>query len=327
MGVRVSAALYIDRHGAKLGVSQGRLTLKSPDQEEQTLPIQQIDQIIVLAHAHFSHDAIAALLRGEIPVIFSSLRGGFRGTLSGRPGLQIERRKRQFQAMDDSDQRILIARALVQAKLRGHARLLRQWNLPGRHEIAAGLLASHHCQDMNALRGHEGAAARGFFGGLRHHLEGSGFRFEQRRQHPSPDPVNALLSLTYTLLMNEVEVGVAAAGLDAAGGFYHAAENGRPTLLMDLVEPLRPLADRFSARLLRDALTPEDFETEGERCQLRDGRRGLVYKAWEKQLSGTIGWRGEKIAWRRLIHLQARELADWLDGKRAALRFWHLDDT
>ena len=189
----MSAALYIDRHGAKLGVSQGRLTLNSPDHEEQTLPIQQIDQIIVLAHAHFSHDAIAALLRGSISVIFSSLRGGFRGSLSGRPGLQIERRKRQFQTMDDPGQRLVIARALVQAKLRGHGRLLRQWSLPGRHEITAGLLASHHCQDMNALRGYEGAAARGFFDGLRHHLEGSDFRFEQRRQHPSPDPVNSLL--------------------------------------------------------------------------------------------------------------------------------------
>ena len=327
MGVRVSATLYVDRHGAKFGVSQGRLTLKSPEHEEQTLPIQQIEQIIVLGHAHFSHDAIATLLRGSIPVIFSSLGGGFRGTLCGRPGLQIGRRKRQYQAMDDPDQRIIVARALVQAKLRGHARLLRQWNLPCRGEIATSLLASHQCRDLDTMRGYEGIAARSFFDGLRHHLEGSSFHFEQRRQHPPPDPVNSLLSLNYTLLMNEVEVGVAAAGLDAAGGVYHAAEDGRPTLLMDLVEPLRPLADRFSARLLREELTVEDFDTEGECCHLRDGRRGVVYKAWEKQLSGTISWRGEKSSWRRLIHLQARELAHWLDNKSATLRFWHLDDA
>lgn len=117
MGVRVSAALYIDRHGAKLGVSQGRLTLKSPEHEEQTLPIQQIEQIIVLGHAHFSHDAIAALLRGSILVIFSSLDGGFRGTLCSRPRIQIEHRKRQLQAMDDPDQRTVVVRALALAKI------------------------------------------------------------------------------------------------------------------------------------------------------------------------------------------------------------------
>lgn len=323
----MSAVLYVDRHGIKLGASQGRLTLKAGGGEEQALPIHQVEQVIVLAHAHFSHDAIAMLLREGIPVIFSALRGGFRGSLAGQPGRQIQRRKRQYQAMDDPTQRLIVAGALVQAKLRGHSRLLRQWQLPRRHEIADGLLASHHCHDLDALRGHEGAAARAFFDGLRQHLEGSPFVFAQRRQHPPPDPVNSLLSLTYTLLMNEVEVGVAAAGLDAAGGFYHAAEDGRPTLLMDLVEPLRPLADRFSARLLKSDLVPDDFQTEGDRCLLHDGRRGIVYRAWERQLAGSIVWRGENLSWRRLIHLQARELAHWLDGSIATPRFWHLDDV
>jgi CRISPR-associated protein Cas1 len=323
----MSAVLYLDRHGVKVGASQGRLTLKATGEEEQTLPLHQVEQVIVLAHAHFSHDAIAVLLRECIPVIFSALRGGYRGTLAGRPGRQIMRRKRQYQAMDDLAQCLTVAGALVQAKLRGHARLLRQWGIPTRHEIADGLLASHRCQDLDVLRGHEGAAARAFFDGLRQHLVGSPFNFEQRRQHPPPDPVNSLLSLAYTLLLNEVEVGVAAAGLDAAGGFYHAAEDGRPTLLMDLVEPLRPLADRFSARLLRSELCPDDFASEEGCCLLRDGRRGVVYKAWERLLSGGIGWRGENVSWRRLIHLQARELAHWLDGSAPSPRFWHLDDA
>jgi CRISP-associated protein Cas1 len=320
----MSAVLYIDRHGTKIGVAQGRLTLKALDQAEQTLPSHQIDQVIVLAHVHFSHDAIAMLLREDIPVIFSALRGGYRGTLSGRPGRQIMRRKQQFKAMDDPVQQLTVARTLVQAKLRGHGRLLRQWKLAGRHEIAAGLLASHRCPNLESLRGYEGAAARAFFDGLRHHLEGSLFQFEQRCQHPPPDPVNSLLSLVYTLLMNEVEVGVFAAGLDAAAGFYHAAADGRPTLLM---EPLRPLADRFSARLLKSELTPDDFETKGNSCLLRDGRRGIVYKAWEQLISGMVTWRGEHTSWRRVIHLQARELAHWLDGRVPAPRFWHLDDA
>ncbi|WP_273703663.1 CRISPR-associated endonuclease Cas1, partial [Candidatus Accumulibacter vicinus] len=194
-------------------------------------------------------------------MIFSSLRGGFRGSLLAKPGRQVMRRKQQYQAMDDPVRCMTVARALVQAKLRGHGRLLRQWRVPGRHEIADGLLASHHCLDLNTLRGHEDAAARAFFDGLRQHLEGSLFVFEQRRQHPPPDPVNSVLSLVYTLLLNEVEVGATAAGLDVSGGFYHSAEDGRPTLLMDLVEPLRPLADRFSARLLKSELAPDDFQT------------------------------------------------------------------
>ena len=323
----MSASVYIDRHGVKIGATQGRLTLRTPDGEEQSLPLHQIDQVIVLGHAHFSYDAIAALLREEIPVLFSSLRGGFRGSLSCRPGRQITRRQHQLDAMRDTDLRITVARALVQAKLRGQGRLMRQWKLGVRHEIVDGLMASYHCRDIDILRGYEGSAAKAFFDGLREHLEESGFRFEKRCQHPSPDPVNALLSLSYTLLLNETEVGVMAAGLDVAGGFYHSAADGRPALLMDLVEPLRPLADRFSARLLKADLVPDDFETEGDSCHLRDGRRGVVYKAWERLLSGKASWRGEETTWRRLIHMQARELAQWLDNQCGCPRFWHLDDA
>lgn len=314
--------VYLDRHGLKLGYSNGRLTLAMPGGDKQTLMIGEIEQIMVLGHVHFSHDAIAALLREKIPVVFSNLRG----ILSGAEGRQIRLRQRQFDLMRDPSAQLVTERALVQAKLRGQARLLRQWKITVGHEISSHLLASHHCHDLEHLRGHEGAAARGFFNGFREHIGKTRFKFERRIHHPPPDPVNALLSLAYTLLMNEVEVGVCAAGLDAAGGFYHASENGRPALLMDLMEPLRPLADRFSARLLMGELEPEDFAVEAVACFLRDGRRGLVYKAWEKQLVDTLHWRGEHISWRRLIHLQVRELAHWLDGRSEAPRFWHLDD-
>ena len=321
----MSHTLYIDRHGTQVGARDGRLTLRPPDAPEQDFPARQVDQVIVLGHAHFTHDAIAFLLREGVPVIFSSLRGGYRGSLAARPGRQIHLRQAQLDAMRDERARLAVARALVQAKLRGHGRLLRQWGIAERGAIAVGLRASRRCLAAESLRGHEGTAAAAFFAGLREHLAGSPFAFAGRHAHPPPDPVNAVLSLAYTLLLNEVEVAVEAAGLDAAGGFYHVAGDGRPTLLMDLVEPLRPLADRFAARLLRSALVPDDFERAGDACHVRDGRRGLLYKAWEQLLGDTVRWRGEHTTWRRLAHLQAAELAGWLAGRRDALRFWHLD--
>lgn len=320
-------ALYLDRHGVKVGCARGKLTLKDPGGEEQALPLHTIDHIVVVGHSHFSHDAIAALLRENITVIFSSTRGGYRGMLSGSCGHQIGRRQAHYLAMKSTEQRAVFARALVQAKLRGQARLLRQWKLPACHEIAAALMASHHCSDLAVLRGHEGIAARAFFAGLRQHLEGSPFVFEQRRQHPPSDPVNALLSLTYTLLLNEMELGVAASGLDAAGGFFHEPEDGRPALLMDLIEPLRPLADRLCARLLKHELAPDDFAQEDGTCHMADGRRGILYKAWERLLGEQVAWRGEQTTWRRLIHLQAREVVHWLEGSIPVPKFWHLDDA
>jgi CRISPR-associated endonuclease Cas1 len=321
----MSHTLYIDRHGTRVGVCDGRIVLHLADGSESDYPARQIDQVVVLGHAHFSHDAIACVLREQIPVVFSSLRGGYRGTLGGRPGRQIHLRQAQMDAMRDPRQRLAVARALVVAKLRGHGRLLRQWGAGGCADIAAGLGSARHCPAPENMRGIEGAAARAFFAGLRRHLARSGFQFGGRIAHPPPDPVNAVLSLVYTLLLNEVEVGVAAAGLDAAGGFYHVAGDGRPTLLMDLVEPLRPLADRLSAHLLRHLLQPGDFIVEEGACHVQDGRRGVIYKAWEELLCSHVRWRGENTGWRRLIHAQAGLLARWLEGRESRLAFWHLD--
>ena len=63
--------VYLDRHGLKLGYSNGRLTLAMPGGDKQTLMIGEIEQIMVLGHVHFSHDAIAALLREKIPELLT----------------------------------------------------------------------------------------------------------------------------------------------------------------------------------------------------------------------------------------------------------------
>lgn len=321
----MTQCLYIDRHGTRIGHVHGRLTLQAPEGEEQSLPSAQIEQIIILGQTHFTHTAISGLLKSGIPVIFSSHHGGYRGSLTSSGGYQIQRRIAQYDAMRQSTDCVLLARELIKAKLRGHARLLQRWKLQPAKEILTALMACRHCDELNTLRGYEGLGARGFFAGLKTHLADTPFPFQERRRRPPPDPANALLSLGYTLLGNEIEVGLQACGLDPAGGFLHPPENGRPTLIMDLVEPMRPLVDRFCARLLRNELTPEDFEQQAERCQLRDGQRGKVYRAWETLLDSQTRWRGESTTWRRLIHLQPRELARWLDGQISQPRFWYLD--
>lgn len=321
----MSTALYLDRHGVKVGSSGGRLTLRGHDGEEWSLPVGQIDHVIVMGHTHFSHDAIATFLREDIPVVFSSLRGGLRGCLTRTGSSRFDRRGSQYDASRDPDARLLLSKTLIQAKIRGQARLLRQWRLDPSPSIVQSLIASRQCKTLESLRGLEGTAARAFFSGMREHLSSTAFVFDRRLYHPPPDPVNALLSLCYTLLLNEVSVGATAAGLDHTAGFFHSSADARPALLMDLIEPLRPLADRLAVRLLRSSLTPDDFETNQGMCVMRDGRRGFVYKEWEHLLGGTVTWRNEQTTWRRLIHLQAREVARWLDGSITRPGFWHLD--
>ena len=58
--------------------------------------------------------------------------------------------------------------------------------------------------------------------------------FEVRTRRPPKDPVNAVLSLGYTLLTNEILALLIAHGFNPYIGFLHGIEYGRPSLALDL---------------------------------------------------------------------------------------------
>ena len=67
------------------------------------------------------------------------------------------------------------------------------------------------------------------------------FAFEKRNRRPPTDPINAMLSLGYTLLTRTWLTVLSAVGFDPYLGFYHRPRFGRSALALDLVEPFRPI--------------------------------------------------------------------------------------
>lgn len=102
-----------------------------------------------------------------------------------------------------------------------------------------------------------------------------------RNRRPPRDPVNALLSLGYTLLGAEMLSAVQEAGLDPALGFLHGIVPGRESLVLDLIEPLRPGVDALVLRLLEQVVTPAHFTRHPvQGCRLNKEGWGLFYPAW-----------------------------------------------
>lgn len=87
--------------------------------------------------------------------------------------------------------------------------------------------------------------------------------------------------MTYALIGAEMLRQVQQDGLDPALGFLHSAVPGRSSLVLDLIEPLRPSADAFVLRLLDRLLTPRHFTfSRHEGCRLNKTGRALYYQAW-----------------------------------------------
>lgn len=141
-----------------------------------------------------------------------------------------------------------------------------------------------------------------------------------RTRRPPLDPVNALLSFLYALLLSDCTAAAQGVGLDPQVGFLHALRPGRPSLGLDLMEELRPvLADRLTLTLInRRQLTEKDFDRRpGGAVLLNESGRKSVLVAYQerKQEEITHPVARQKMPLGLVPHLQARFLARHLRGE------------
>jgi len=218
-----------------------------------------------------------------------------------------------------------LSRGFVVAKIQNARTLLRRNWKAG--EVPEALLDNFR-QDIDLARrakglpellGAEGNGAARYFREFRNMLsrqDGSDelpFDFTRRNRRPPSDPVNALLSFAYALLVRAWTVTLSAVGFDPYRGFYHQPRYGRPALALDLMEPFRPLvADSAVILAINNGeVKPTDFIAAAGSVALNaDGRKRFI-AAFERRLSQEVTHPefGYRIAYRRLFELQARLLA------------------
>ena len=147
----------------------------------------------------------------------------------------------------------------------------------------------------------------------------SAFGFSGRNRRPPRDPVNAVLSLLYTLLTADCRAAAETHGLDPQMGFLHRDRPGRASLALDLMEEFRaPLADRLTLSLFnRRQLRPSDFrQLETGAVLLKDDARKRVLSAWQERKRATLRheFLNETVPVGLLPQLQAQLLARHLRG-------------
>jgi len=139
------------------------------------------------------------------------------------------------------------------------------------------------------------------------------FDFEKRNRRPPADPVNALLSYAYSLLVRAWTMALTAVGFDPYRGIYHQPRYGRPALALDMMEPFRPLiADSSVIQAINNGeVRPSDFLSVAGSVALTDDGRKRFIGTFERRLNQEITHPifGYKVSYRRLLELQSRLLA------------------
>ncbi len=174
---------------------------------------------------------------------------------------------------------------------------------------------------LDGLRGHEGEAARRYFEVFDRLLkrEREAFRWSGRSRRPPLDPINALLSFLYALLVHDADAALQSVGLDPGVGFLHADRPGRPSLALDLAEEFRSaIADRLTVSLVNlGQVQPDGFiRAETGSVSMDDATRKAVIVAYQKRKQEPIlhPFTGEQGTIGLAIFVQARLLARTIRG-------------
>lgn len=324
--------LYVQARGAKVAKKGETLEISVDDQATQTARLVEVSQLVLMGQVYVTTPTLHELMSREIPVSWHSFGGWFMGHTIGTGHKNVEVRTAQYRASFDEQACLRLAKGLVAAKVQNQRTLLRRnWKVEQMPDsmvdgFQADLRLVSRAQSIGELLGAEGMAAARYFGSFAAMIgrrdDGTlAFDFQKRNRRPPADPVNALLSYAYSLLVRAWTVALTAVGFDAYRGFYHQPRYGRPALALDMMEPFRPLiGDSAVIQAMNNGeVRPSDFiNVAGSVALTDDGRRRFI-GTFERRMAQEVTHPlfGYRLSYRRLLELQSRLLARHLLGELA----------
>jgi CRISPR-associated protein Cas1 len=325
--------LYVVTRGASLRRDHLTVRVEVERQTRLVVPIHQLESVAVFGGIHVTPAVMALCAERGVAVTFLTESGRLLCRVDAPSSGNVLVRREQYRQADQPERRAELARGLVAGKVHNARNLLmRAAREADRAEdqatlsaaatrLADALPALGRADDVDSVRGHEGDAARVYFDAFSAMVRQNrdAFRLNGRTRRPPLDPMNALLSFVYALLLADCTAAAAAAGLDPSVGFLHVDRPGRPGFALDLMEEFRPLvADRLALTLVnRQQVKPAGFVVrDGGAVQMDEATRRAVLAAYQqrKREEVTHPLLDQKAPVGRLPFLQARILARRLRG-------------
>jgi CRISPR-associated protein Cas1 len=316
------ANLYITEQNSILRKTGDRLLVKKEDQVLLDVQCHKLGAVLIFGNVQFTTQAVHELMEHGIELAILTRTGKLVGQLTSPATKNIELRLRQFRRYDDPEFRLEYSKSLVAAKIANSLSLLKSYarNHPeaapteAMDELNRLQTAPKSAATLESLRGIEGTAARVYFRGLSETIR-TDLPFDGRHKRPPTDPVNALLSLGYVMLFNEISSLLDGLGFDPYLGYFHAVDYGRASLAADLMEPFRaPVVDHFTLNLLNLGMFKiDDFKENphGEAVYLKRESLQRYFVEYEKFLGCEFvhAGSGRSTTYRACFRQQAENLA------------------
>jgi len=309
--------LVVQKPGSQVGQRGGEFVVTVQGEVIRKLPLNQVRAIYLYGAVQLTAQAAESCLENGVDVAYFAASGRFLGLLRGLPTSGVDARLGQAHLFGESFFRLKIAKECIRAKISNQrTMLMRNGEVPDRvlRLLAEARDATADTRDLGELLGCEGAAASLYFEQFASMIKGSEWKFDfsGRNRRPPRDPVNALLSLGYSILAKELTGVCHSVGLDPFLGFLHQPRYGRPALALDLMEEFRPLvADSVAISLInRGEIDQSDFVRSTSGTFLNEQGRRRFWEAWFRRMDSEVSHPefGYKMSYRRMLEVQARQL-------------------
>ena len=313
--------LYVTVQGAMVRKTAERLRITKGTDVLAEARLADVSSVSVFGSVEVSTPAIAALMAAGTPIMYYSYGGWFRGMTSAAQSQNAPMRQAQYRASLDETRRLHAARWIVSAKIHNARLLIRrnQANHAALPALARYSKTARRATSEAELLGIEGSAARTYFQALGGLLTAGEFAWQERNRRPPRDPVNAMLSYLYGILLKDTVAAIYSVGLDPYVGLFHGTGYGKPSLALDLMEAYRPVvADSTMLGLVnRHIVTEADFVKTSRGTAIKDAARRAVVEAFERRMDTLFEHPlfQYQVSYRRAMEIDARLLGRYVQGE------------
>ena len=258
--------LYVNEDGASIGIDGNRVVIKYQNGLLRSVPVETVEGITVLGQSQLTTQCIKTCLDRGIPVSFFSKGGKYFGRLQSTGHVNAAR-QRQQSILYEKEFALKLAKRLIEAKLKNQIVVLRRYEKSTEISVGEQIKMLRICRQKaensksnSELMGYEGQGAKAYFDGLSQVIE-TDFKFHGRTRRPPMDEFNSMISLGYSILMNELYSEIEMKGLNPYFGFLHRDKEKHPTLASDLMEEWRAvIVDSMTMSLINGhEIQKEDF--------------------------------------------------------------------
>lgn len=260
--------VYLMTRGCKAKKENQRLIIEKDNEKIKSLPLKDVDSIVIAEGAHISTPLIEAMLQQKTPISFVDFRGKITGYMNN-DSVSWTHSKIQMERFTEHNSQIFLIRKVLKEKIANQRKLLRYYTSQKKNSVIGAYADSikeigadiNHEDDVDILMGIEGMVAKEYFEAFYDILDLTKWSWHGRTRRPAEDQINALLNYGYAFLEKEVRIAIAGAGLDPRFGFFHSNNGRKDSLVYDLMELFRqPVIDRFVLSIVnRGQVQPHQF--------------------------------------------------------------------